>query len=419
MQQIAKVFSINLLIVCAGLIASFTTANAQQKLQVSGYGTLHFMDQAGNPRFVDSPDLDKSFFQFRELAIFFDLGITDAIVISTEFEVGNNAHTYLTNYAYIDVELSESFSFRAGKILVPFLYYNENKPNFKQFLMSQPFTAWNVVPVIGIPVDFHGFGWGDAGVTLNWLQAFEETGVLSVKFSLINGIGSDSNVLDDNVVMLDAGTVKPVIRTRDGLIQNRESTKLLDNNDNKAIVIKASFRALEFPLEFGISGYQGAWDAGDKKDLKMYGLHLNWLANNVTFKSEYVMANVEQDAGIDLVANAGMTGPALINTSSGDYSMEAFYLEGSVIPFRWSEDRFLRFVARYDEVDTNNKVVFTPFNRSRITLGVEWQFARNTRFRYEFQRSKINDFDKAPIPFKSAGGKEFITIHMPSIIVSF
>ena len=96
-----------------------------------------------------------------------------------------------------------------------------------------------------------------------------------------------------------------------------------------------------------------------------------------------------------------------------------FYVEGSVVPLRWEGERFLRLVARFDNVDTNDKAIFTPFDRSRITVGFEWQFGRNTRFRYEWQRSKVHDFDKAPMPYKLAGGKEIIQMHMPSVIFSF
>ncbi len=419
MSQNVKNFNISMFLFFAGLVGSAASVTAQQRMHISGYGNMHYMNHSGMPRFVDAPDLNNGFFQIREFTLFFDFAITDAIIASTELEAGDNGSRYTANYAYAGIEVSENLSFRVGKILVPFLSYNENKPNFKQFLMSQPFTAWNVVPVNGVALQFHGFGWGDAGVMLNWHHALGETGMLAVKLSLINGIGSDSNVLDDNVVQLDAGIVKPVVRTRDGLIQNREATELIDNNDDKATVIKASFKTLEIPLEFGISWYRGAWDPAGDRYLRMLGLHLNWLARNVTLRGEYVTAHVEQGAGIDPVADAGMMGPATLNTSTKDYDMNAFYLEGSVVPVRWSRDRFLRLISRYDEVDTNDKAIFTPFDRARVTLGLEWQFATNTRFRYEFQHAKIDDFDNAPMPFKNAGGKEIVKMHMASFIFSF
>ncbi len=114
-------------------------------------------------------------------------------------------------------------------------------------------------------------------------------------------------------------------------------------------------------------------------------------------------------------------GPASINTSTGDYKMRAWYVEGSFIPFRWgpAEDRFLRLVFRWDKVDTNTKVDFTPFNKKRVTPGMELQFASSARFRYEFQYSTLDDFERAPSAFRAAGGQEVITMHMFSLITWF
>ena len=399
------------------LIGTATIGNAQPKLHISGYGNMHYMDHDGVPNFVGQKSLDDGFFQIREFSLFIDFAITDAILASTELEAGNNGNRYTANYAYVDVQAMANLSFRAGKILVPFLSYNENKPNFRQNLMSQPYTAWNLVPVNGVAIDFFGFGWSDAGVVANWNNPLGGFGYLDLKASVINGLGSDSNVLDENTIRLDAGMM-PKVRPRDGLIQNEAVNELRDNNNDKATVVKATFKSTNFPLDVGFSWYRGAWDPDSKKNLRMLGVHLNLLARNLTLKGEYVTADVEQEAGFDPVADSGKMGPAMINTTTGDYTMHAYYVEGSFIPFRWPGDRFLRLVTRYDDVDTNDKARFTPFDRSRITLGMEFQFATNTRFRYEWQRAKI-DFSNVPGPYKDAGGKEVIQMHMASVIFSF
>lgn len=414
-----KLHNIRTIVLGLVLLGFATTGYVQPKVQISGYGNMHYMDHDGMPAFVGQKRLDNGFFQLREFSLYFDVAITDAIIASTELEAGDNGNRYTANYAYVDVQVLENLSFRAGKILVPFLSYNENKPNFKQYLMSQPFTAWNLAPVNGTAQTVHGFGWSDAGVTLNWNRVVGEVGILDLKAAVINGLGSDSNVLDGNTAQLDAGMMTPVVRPRDGLIQNEENNELLDNNNNKASVLKATFKSMQFPLDFGISWYRGAWNPAGDKNLQMLGGHLNLLAKSWTIKGEYVTADVEQDAGLDPVTAAGLTGPAMLNTSTGDYNMHAYYIEGSFIPLRLSADRYLRLVARYDDVDTNDKAMFTPFDRFRTTLGAEFQFARNSRLRYEWQRSKLNDFGKAPGPYKNAGGKEVVQMHMASIIFSF
>jgi len=391
---------------------------AQSSIRISGYGNTHFMDHDGTPNFTGR-ELDKSFIQLREFSLFFDMAITDAIIASTELEASNNGNDYTANYAYVDIQATDNLSFRVGKLLVPFLSYNENKPNFKQNLMSQPFTAWNLAPVVPVPIEFHGIGWSDAGAMANWNTFIEDVGLLDVKLAVINGLGSESNVLDDNAVQLNDGAGLPYVRPRDGLIQNDEASELIDNNGNKATVVKISFKTLAFPMDAGLSWYRGKWDNNDSKNLEMLGGHFNWLSRNWTFKGEYVVAAVEQDAGLDPVAAAGLSGPSSINTTVGNYNMSAYYAEASATPFHWDNSRHLKFVARYDAVDTNDKAVFNPFDRSRITVGLEWQLGKNTRLRYEYQRSTINDFDKAPAPYKKAGGNETIEMHMPSLIFSF
>jgi len=134
-----------------------------------------------------------------------------------------------------------------------------------------------------------------------------------------------------------------------------------------------------------------------------------------------VQADVEQTAGIDVVADAGLMGPAVVNTSTGNYKMRAWYVEGSIIPFRWgaAEDRFLRLIFRWDDVDTNSKANFTPFDKYRITPGMELQFASNARLRLEWQYNTLRDYGKAPKPFRDAGGEKHITMLMWSLITWF
>ncbi len=458
------------LFLCAFLVGTAAVATAQEKLHISGYGNMHYMDHNGLPNQVGKKSLNNGFIQLREFSLFLDFTITDAILASAEIEMGDNGTRYTANYAYVDIQSTETLSFRIGKILVPFLSYNENKPNFRQTLMSQPFTAWNLAPVNGIALKFHGFGWSDAGAVVNWNSLLGDVGILDFKLAVINGLGSDSNVLDANTIQLDAPmmmmgdgqmgdgqmgdgqmegsqmegsqmggsqmesgqmesgqmgdgqmqmTVFPTVRPRDGLVQNETNNDLMDNNNNKTVVIKTTFKSTSVPLDIGVSWYRGDWDPASTKKLQMWGGHLNLLARHWMVKGEYVTADVEQDADVNPVADAGLMGPAPINTTTGDYTMYAWYIEGSAIPARWERDRFLRLIVRYDEVDTNDKAPFTPFDRSRITVGAEWQVAPNTRFRYEWQRTRLHDFANAPPPFQNAGGKEFVKMNMASVIFAF
>ena len=397
-----------------------------EKIHLSGYGNFHAMDHGGLPRLVGKDNPNDLFFQMREFSLFFDFDLTEGIIASLELQSVSNATEVMPGYAYVDIDIPTfvpfwnedvlgGLGFRVGRLLVPFLSYNENKANFKQNLMSPPFTAQHLVPVIPNPPDFDRIGWSDAGFTVNWFRDVGKFGLLDLKFSLIGGIGSDSNVLDDNTVTLAAGTTTPTIRPRDGLVQNSQFD-IRDNNHGKATVVKLTFVPAGFPVDVGASWYRGTWDPDSTQTLHMYGVHANWLARNWTLKGEWVQADVEQSAGTNVVTAPG---PAAINTSSGDYTLNAWYVEGSYIPFRWgpSDNRYLRLVLRYDDVETNNKVDFSPFNKYRITPGMELQFSSFTRLRYEFQYQTLKD--SRPAAFKAAGGKKHINMHMLSMIFWF
>ena len=247
-------------LVCLSLLsgAISTAGEAQDNIRISGYGNMHYMDHDGTAALVGQPPLDNGFFQLREFSLFVDAAITETVVASTEIEAGDNGTVYTANYAYVDVQATPNLSVRAGKVLVPFLSYNENKPNFRQNLMSQPFTAWNLAPVVSVPIDFSGFGWSDAGVVANWTSEIGDWGLFDVKLAVINGLGSDSDVLDDNVVQLNAGAMTPTVRPRDGLIQNETVNGLRDNNNDKATVVKVSFQPLALLADAGFPGIEAS-----------------------------------------------------------------------------------------------------------------------------------------------------------------
>jgi hypothetical protein len=407
------------------------------RINISGYGNTHFMTMDGMPRRASGSDINDATVQLREFSLFVDANVAEGVIASVELEAGDNGNNYSANYAYADIDISTmlhswdsddfgNLSFRIGKILVPFLSYNENKVSFKQNLMSAPFTAQNFAPVIPFNDNFHGAGWADVGAMLNWNYIVGELGIVDLKAAIFNGLNSDTDVLDDNTLQLKAtttmsmgmmtSTFQPTVRPRDGFLQN-EDNKLRDNNDDKASVVKLTCRSLDLPLEFGASWYRGAWDDDSENDLQMLGAHLNLVARDWSLKGEYGIAHVEQEEGINPISQ----GPAAINRSTNDYNMQAWYVEGSVIPFRYGEDdnNYLRLVFRFDDVDTNDKADFTPWDRWRITPGMEWQFINNSRLRYEFNHAEIENFGEAPQAYKDSGGTKKVQMHMASFIFSF
>ena len=422
--------SIHLALVVALLSLSLIPANAVE-LNVSGYGNGHYMDMGGMPRQLGEQDLNDGFMQLREFSLFLDVEPSENLIISAELEIADNGHQISANYAYLEHQVNEKFSWRAGKILVPFLHYNENKPNFKQNLMSQPFTAWTLAPVNGVPGKFHGFGWDDVGVMGSYTLEVP-SGLLNLKVAVMNGLGSDTDVLDANTITLESVVGgNPVIRPRDGFIDAEGTNNLRDNNKEKSIVGKLTYSSINHPFDIGVSAYRGRWNShhptqsnpdAEAKNLTMYGIHANYMADRWTLKGEWGKANVEQTDSALAVPAAQPGAAYLVNKATGDYGLWAWYVEGSVKAYQWGEDedRFLRLVLRYDRTVTNDRLgIFSPFNRSRWTYGTEIQFVANARLRYEYQKAEIDNFQLAPAPYTAAGGEKEATMNMTSLIFWF
>lgn len=410
------------------------------RLHVSGYINAHIMEHKDAPVFTNK-NLNEPFYQLREASVFADLTISNSLLFSTELELSydftdkndsgrSDSFEALLNYYYLEWDIAEAFEWdtdtsgslkvRFGRLLVPFLSYNESKPSFSQNLMSQPFTAWQLSPVNNVAGSFKQFGWTDKGLSINWNYAGEDTGIIDIKLSIINGLGTSSDVLDGNTVQLNPpGALKPTIRPRDGLFNTKsEWDSFSDVNNDRALVLKVSYIPLSLPLNVGVSGYRGAWSQDGKQNLSMYGFHLQYHGSHFKLKSEYLIARVDQKAGINVVSKPG---PAAINVSTGDYKMKAWYVEGVYTWLRYggAKQRYFSTILRLDDLITNDQVVFSPFNRSRVTLGAEWQFMRNIRLRGEWQRSNLKDFNVAPGPYVAAGGGENIDMKMISLIAYF
>ncbi len=403
------------------LVAMLGT-RARAEITWGGYGNMHWMDMEGMPLFLDAvggsaePDLNNPLFQLREFSIFLEAPLSERLVASAEIEVGDNGNTFTLNYGYVEIMAAEWLELKAGKILVPFLAYNERKANQYQSLMSHPFTAWQLAPVTGRPMETHGLGWSDIGFQVD-IKSQRDAGVLDLKLAVINGLGSDDpNALDANYVYFSDG-MPGEVRPRDGLSQNESAGVHTDNNGTPAGVAKLTYinTGSSVRAELGLSLYYGNWDPNDLHSLTMYGANFRLEGRKWELAGEAGWANVEQDPGL---TPAGDTLALMPNLTTGDYGMHAWYIEAATRVADYGEDHWVKLIARYDDVDTNDKVMFTPFDRSRITVGLEWQFDSSARLRYEFQRNSIHDYGSA-MPSVQNSVPENPSMHMVSIIFWF
>ena len=157
-------------------LTEWTSNNSKRtdgRINLSGSFNFHYMNHDGVPVFADK-DINDPLFQIREASVFADIVVTENILFSTELEMSydfsnrqtsNRDHRFKArlNDFYVDFDVgsmmdfeSGSLNVRFGRILVPFVQYNENKPNFKQSLMSQPFTSWQIAPVNNVATSLAG-----------------------------------------------------------------------------------------------------------------------------------------------------------------------------------------------------------------------------------------------------------------------
>ncbi len=394
------------------LCALILPATPAAELNWSGYGNAHYMKMKGGPELAEM-DLSDSQIQLREFTLFLDVVISDTLTISSEIEMARNGSVVSLNYGYALWQPRDWLNVRIGKFLVPFLKYNEEKPSFRQSLMSSPFTATVLAPVINPNAQIaQGIGWSDYGVSIEGIWA-GETGVLSGTLAVITGLAnSDPAALDSNTVNFADGTPPGAIRPRDGLIQNEAGTR--DNNDDKAIVARVLYQLYSIPLGFGLSRYQGSWDPNGMLDITMTGVNAELRYPRLEIKMEWGTADIEQSPGA--LPDGAL--PVTPNVSTTSYTMEAWFVEAGWKFKQYREDLWVKLIGRRDEADTNDQAAFTPFDRTRSTLGIEWQYEKNSRLRYEHQWTRIRDFGRAPSAVADSL-TDSPSMHMASLIFWF
>lgn len=362
---------------------------AAAELFWSGYGNVHYMDMDGMPRLAAS-NMDDGVLQLREFSLFLDAAVDEKLLLSAELEGSMAGSAVQMNYAYLEYALRDGLALRAGRLLVPFLRYNEEKPNFRQNLMSPPFTASFLAPVVHPNTRMAtGIGWSDMGASLEW-QRVTDRGVVVATAGVFNGLAGGTVALDGDLVSFADGTPGGPVRPRDGLAGNEAGSQ--DNNADKAVVARLRWQAPRWPLGFGLSAYGGAWDPAGQQRLELVGLDLRWRGELLDLRGEYGRGFVEQVGGQLPVGAADL----MPNYTTGDHDLSSLWLEAAWRGLRFDRHRWLSAIVRYDEVDTNDEAMFTPFDRHRWTLGSEWQFHSNARLRFEWQRARIHDFAQAP-----------------------
>lgn len=311
---------------------------------IGGYGEAEFVKEQGQD----------SYFQHHRYVLFFNAQIHDRISTSTEFEVefGGSprksdgvqvAGEAILEFSVVDLRVTDWLNLRGGIVLVPFGVYNLRHDAPTQDLSERPLALTTITPTT----------WFEAGVGVFGKIPIGDT-TLSYEAYVINGLDAKIS---------ESGGMKGAI-----------GSKGEDNNDDKAVVGRVSYSP-NLMLEFGASGYTGAYD-DQKRRIAMASADVTGRWGRVELQGEYVRAWIDpgfvQGFSASSVANTRLAVPE---------GMQGWYLQSNVhftIPGLWDllpadlSEATMTGVLRVESADTNTNVV-NQYDVQKVTLGLNFR----------------------------------------------
>ncbi|HET7712210.1 MAG TPA: hypothetical protein VFL80_09805 [Thermoanaerobaculia bacterium] len=263
----------------------------------------------------------------------------------TEFEHGSTGAggEVSVEFAYLDFLVRENMGIRAGLVLVPLGFVNEQHEPTAYLGSRRPLVERVVIPAT----------WREMGV-----GAFGESGAISWRGYLVTGLNA-------------ARFTSSGIRSGRGngaqsLAEDFALTGRVDWQPVVGATLGGAFYA-------GNSG-QGALVNGQRLDARvsLYELHAQTKMRGMQLRGVWSRGNIADAAEINALNK--LTGPASVGRSFGGWYAEAGY---DLATLRGFGDRSLVPFVRYEKFNTQRSVP-TGFSLSRAldqsitTLGVQW-----------------------------------------------
>lgn len=289
----------------AAVLALAPTARA--KVVFTGYGDFAATPQAwyridGPPSVLGqfglgSEKIESRGSQINALGLFATTSLSDQARLQMDVtyrDIGQNAKTIRIQYAYLDWA-PDYGDFQAGKITLPFGWYNQNR--FYPFQRPSIDGPVFVSGILGLPQSDVG---GDANKTV-------ALGKWSLRGDLyaVNGYGP----VPGSTSTFRSATL-PGALTIAGNIGSR--------NANHKIAVGARAELAHAELKdssAGVSYYRGEWDPGGQRLFQMAGAHLRASAGGWELLAEYLFLSVKGDDGMR------------VNFGSPDWRTDGFFAE--------------------------------------------------------------------------------------------
>ncbi len=295
--------------------------SASGALEIGGYADVMYQNY----------DANESTFVLGHVCLDLTAELTDDVLVAAEIEwadaspMANGGDADLV-CAYIDCALGDRATLRAGKFLVPFNVYN-----------TQLYSA-DVAKLASVPFVAGLSKWSETGIQVyGEIDTGSDAG-LDYAVYYVNGLEAD----DDGEV-----------------VKNND----VDLNDSDKAIGGRLGITTPGGIEFGLSGYKGAYTADGSNDVTMLGLDFCYAYEAFEVRAEYV--NTEAEV-----------------TDAGDVEEDGFYLQGAY--------KFLdkyEAIVRYDELDDGGDSI------DRVTVGGNYTITDDLTFRLSYEWSDADAGD--------------------------
>ena len=236
----------------------------------------------GNTNYFSTDGISEGYsMEMRRFNIFLYSTIKERIKFLSELEFGNGTDEIELETALLDFELHPSFTFRAGIVLVPIGYFNQNHDSPKWEFIDRPLVSTNLIPST----------YSDIGFGIHGTIPLKSV-ALTYEAYLVNGLQEGLIANTENRTFLAAG--------------KGEGRFGRDNNGTPSFASRLAIKKRKLG-EFGISGYFGSYNVfkteglqiDEKRNLWIAAIDYNFSIWNLSFLGEaaFIKADIPSDLG--------------------------------------------------------------------------------------------------------------------------
>lgn len=191
--------------------------------------------------------------------------------------IGSTVGQLSLQYAYLDWTPDPDSEVEAGRITLPFGYFNQNRfYGFQRYELSAPVFQSSI---LGLPIA----DWGVSGRRVLHLRPFDVEAAAYV----VNGYGA-------------AQTQPTVLRSVavPGALSLTSNLRASDSNQKPAVGARLSLQKIAgLPVETGLSYYRGEWDTSGLEPMYMLDYHLHAAYAGLDLLFEALHLGVRGDTG--------------------------------------------------------------------------------------------------------------------------